>query len=87
MEARANFYGAQVPAALIRLFVAALLAAFVLGGAGGYVFRALTVSLSSGANSTVTTTPFVVEQAPYSTPSPVQVSPLPTDPSGGTIPI
>lgn len=87
MEARASFYGAQVPAALIRLFVVALLAAFVLGGAGGYVVRALTSSVSSGVNSTVTTTPFVVEPAPYQTPRPSPIPEPTRDPNGFAIPV
>ena len=87
MEARATLYGAQVPTALIRMFIAALLAAFVLGGAGGYVVRALTASVSTGTNSAVTQQPFVKEQAPYSTP---RSSPIPEptrDPKGFVVPI
>lgn len=87
MEARATFYGAQVPTALIRLFVVAVLAAFVLGGAGGYAVRALTVAISSGANGTVTTTPFVVEQAPYQTPRPSPVPEPTRDPNGFAVPV
>lgn len=69
MEARATFDRAQVTAGLLRLFIVALFAALVIGGAGGYVLRLVTAS-----TATVTTTdvhrPFVLEQPPYGSPSP-----------------
>ena len=42
MEARASFRQARIPSGVVLLFVAALLAALVLCGAGGYLVRALT---------------------------------------------
>ncbi len=87
MQARASFYGAQVPAAVIRWFMVALLTAFILGGAGGYGVRALTFSVASGANGPVTTTPFVVEQAPYQSPRPSPVTEPTRDPNGFAVPV
>ena len=84
MEARATFQRAQVPTAPIRVFMAAVLAAFVLGGAGGYVVRGLS---GTNTNVTVTTTPFVVEQAPYQSPRPSPIPEPTRDPKGFAVPI
>lgn len=70
MEARATFGGNQVAAGVLRMFIAAVLVALLVGGAGGYIVRALTVSVSTPTSSNVAHRPFVVEQAPYSSPSP-----------------
>jgi len=86
MEARASFRQARIPTGVVLLFTAALLAALLLGGAGGYLVRAWT------APASVTTTvdnivPRHTDGIPYSTPVPVQISPRPTDPNGNVIPI
>jgi hypothetical protein len=70
MEARATFGGNQVATGVLRMLVAAVLVALLVGGAGGYIVRALTTSVSTPTSSNVTNRPFVVEQAPYSSPSP-----------------
>jgi len=87
MEARASFRQARIPTGVVLLFVAALLAALVLGGAGGYLVRALTAPANVTTTTVDTTVPRYTEGIPYSTPLPVQVSPRPTDPNGNVIPI
>jgi len=88
MQARASFRGAPPPTAVVRLFIAGLLAAFLLGGAGGYLVRGLGFTVSTTTtNSTDAHHPLVIESPPYSTPA---LSPAPqpaTDPSGHFIPI
>ena len=69
MQARASFYGAQVPAVVIRLSMVALLTAFVLGGTGGYFVRDLNFSWPATSVTTTTITdhttrPFVIESPP-----------------------
>jgi len=51
MEARTTLRGSRISTAVVMTFVAALLAAFLLGGAGGYLVRAV----SSPASSAVPT--------------------------------
>jgi hypothetical protein len=85
MEARATFGGNQVAAAVLRMLVAAVLVALLVGGAGGYIVRALTTSGSTPTSSNVTHRPFVVEQAPYSSPSPSTVPEPMRDPNGRAI--
>ena len=86
MEARATFGGTQIATGVVRLFIVALLVAFLVGGAGGYIVRALTSSVST-TTTTDTQRPFVVEPAPYSTPA-VSPVPMPTvDPAGYPVPI
>lgn len=63
MEARATFRGARIPVGVILLLMVAL---YLLGGASGYLVRAL-----SFAESTTTATygsphPFVTDRASYS---------------------
>jgi hypothetical protein len=85
MESRASIRPARIQTGVMVAFVA-LIAAFLLGGTGGYLVRGLTLP------STSTTTyfsphPFVIEQAPYSAPS---ASPVPEpmrDPGGNVVPI
>jgi len=83
MEARATFGGNQVAAGVLRLFIAAVLVALLVGGAGGYIVRVLTVSVSTPTTANLTHRPFVVEQAPYSNPSPSTAPEPMRDPNGG----
>ena len=85
MEARATFTGAQVPTALIRMFMIAVLAAFLLGGAGGYLVRGST--LGGRPTSPVTTSPFVTEQPPNYSPRPSAIPEPTRDPNGFAVPI
>lgn len=57
MEARTTLHGSRISTAVVVTFVAALLAAFLLGGAGGYLIRALSAPVSSRI-----TTPLTVPQ-------------------------
>jgi hypothetical protein len=82
MEARATFGGNQVATGVLRMFIAAVLVALLIGGAGGYIVRALTVSVSTPATTNVTHRPFVVEQPPYSSPSPSTAAEPTRDPNG-----
>jgi hypothetical protein len=82
MEARATFGGNQAATGVLRLFIVAVLVALLVGGAGGYIVRALTVSVSTPTTARVTHRPFVVEQPPYTSASP-STAPEPTrDPNG-----
>ena len=85
MQARATFGGNHVATGLLRLFIVAVLVALIVGGAGGYIVRALTVSVSTRTTANVTQRPFVVEQAPYSSPSPSTPPEPMRDPNGGAI--
>ena len=53
MEARATFRGARISGSVVVAFIVALLAAFLLGGAGGYLVRALTIPASTTASPSV----------------------------------
>lgn len=86
MEARATFGGTQVTAGLLRLFIVALSAALMIGGAGGYIIRGATTSTPTG-NTTDVHRPFVVEQPPYSQPSPPPAPQPIYDPDGNPIPV
>ncbi len=84
MEAKATFSGAGISTGVVLIFIVAVLAALLLGGAGGYVIR----GLSSPVTTINTTThPYVTEPVPYSSPaqSPAQQPTL--DPKGYTVPI
>jgi len=85
MEARATLGRSQSSTRSFVLLIAALLAALLLGGAGGYTFRGLSIA----APSTTTTThrPFVVETAPYSSPAPSPIPEPTRDPNGFAVPI
>lgn len=85
MQARATFDGNQVAAGVLRMFIAAVLVALLVGGAGGYIVRALTVSVSTPATANVTHRPFVVERPPYNSPSPSTPPEPMRDPRGGAI--
>lgn len=85
MQARATFGANQVANGVLRMFIAAVLVALLVGGAGGYIVRALTVSVSTRTTANVTHRPFVVEQAPYSNPSPSTPPEPMRDPKGGAI--
>jgi hypothetical protein len=68
MDARATLRGAPSSTRIFS-FVIALVAALVVGWAGGYMARGLAVTAPSG--TTVTTPhPFVTEPVPYSSPTP-----------------
>lgn len=84
MEARATFGGTQVAAGVLRMFVLAVLVALLVGGAGGYIVRALTFS-ASNSSATETHRPFVVEAAPYSSPAPAPTLEPIYDPNGNPI--
>ena len=76
MQARASFRGAPPPTAFVRLFIAGLLAAFLLGGAGGYLVRGLGFTVSTTTtNSTDAHHPLVIESGAAPSVPPV-VSPL-----------
>lgn len=85
MEARASFDSRSSTRALTVLMVA-IVAALLVGGAGGYIVRGFTYSVSS-STTTDTHRPFVVEPVPYSSPaaSPA-VQPI-RDPRGFEVPI
>ena len=83
MEARANYGGNQVATGVLRMFIAAVLVALLVGGAGGYIVRVLTVSVPTPTTANLTHRPFVVEQAPYSSPSPSTAPEPMRDPNGG----
>ena len=84
MEARAAFSGAGLSTSVVLMFIVALVTAFLLGGAGGYVIR----GLSAPATTTTTTThPYVIEPVPYSSPSPSPAQQPTLDPKGYTVPI
>jgi hypothetical protein len=85
MEARATFGGNQVANGVLRTFIVAVLVALLVGGAGGYFVRSLTVSVSTPTTANDTHRPFVVEQAPYSSPSPSTAAEPMRDPNGGAI--
>jgi len=52
MEARASFRGAPLSPAVVRVFMVVLLSVFLLGGAGGYVVRGLSSSVSTPTTTT-----------------------------------
>lgn len=81
MEARATFRQARTPSGVVLMFIAGLLAAFLLGSAGGYVLRALTAPASVTTTTIENVVPRQTQGIPYSTPYPVQVSPRPDDPN------
>jgi hypothetical protein len=81
MEARATFRQARIPTGVVLLFIAALLAALLLGGAGGYLVRVLTAPATVTTTTVDTAVPRHTEGIPYSTPLPVNVSPRPDNPT------
>lgn len=81
MEARATFRQARIPIGVVLLFMACLLAALLLGGAGGYLVRAWTSPPSITTTTVDQAIPRQTEGIPYSTPLPVQLSPRPDDPN------
>ena len=85
MAARASLREARLETGVVFAFVV-LIATFLLGGTGGYLARGWTVPTSSTVPST-SHRPFVVEQAPYSLPSPTAVSEPTRDPNGFAVPI
>jgi len=64
----ATFSRTQISASTLRAFVVALVAALLVGGAGGYFVRVFTFSASVVRSTPTTTQPFVVEPIPYSSP-------------------
>ena len=85
MEARATPQTQSSTRALI-VFIAAVVAALLVGGAGGYTARAVTYSTTTTTPTTVVHRPFVVEQAPYSSPSPSALPQPIYDPKGNSVP-
>lgn len=84
MEARASFDSRSSARALVVLMVA-IVAALIVGGTGGYVVRALTFSVQT--TTTEVHRPFVVEQAPYSSPAASPAAQPTRDPRGFEVPI
>lgn len=82
MEARAVFRETRVPAGRAGVLVLALVAAFLVGGGGGYLVRGLGSEPTTPAHQ-----PFVVEQAPYSTSLPAPAAEPTRDPKGFAVPI
>lgn len=85
MDARATLNRSQSSTRILGMFVASVLGALILGGAGGYLLRDVSAP-SPGTITNDQTHPVVVEQAPYQAPSP---SPLPQpiyDPKGNSVP-
>ena len=80
MQARATLGGNQLATGVLRMFIAAVLIALVVGGAGGYVVRALTYSASINVVPE-SHRPFVIEQPPFTTPS-AAPEVFPNPPSG-----
>src|SRR2546427_12505438 len=73
MEAGATLRGARISGSFVVTFIVALLAAFLLGGAGGYLVRGVTIPTPTA------TSPAVPESAlqPTPTPHPSGAQPLP----------
>ena len=87
MEARATLGGAQIATGALRLLMVALIGAFLIGGAGGYIVRALTYTVTSTSTPANATHPFVTEPVPYTT-APQSPAAEPTrDPKGFVVPI
>jgi hypothetical protein len=86
MNASASLPLARIPAGVARTFMVAVLAAFLLGGTGGYLVRGLSLAASS-TTTTITTHPFVTEPVPYSSPVPSPAQQPTLDPGGFTVPI
>lgn len=84
MEATATLEG-QSSIRALAVLVAAIVAALLIGGVGGYAVRALTYSV--GTTTTVVHRPFVVEQAPYSSPGASPAAQPTRDPRGFEVPI
>jgi hypothetical protein len=84
MDASASLRWTQIPTGVVRTFLIALLAAFLLGGAGGYMVRGSS-TMTGGAGTN--THPFVIEQAPYSSSAPSPVTQPTRDPNGYAVPI
>lgn len=87
MDTSASLGTARMPAGVARIFLVALVAAFLLGGTGGYVVRGLSFSASNTTRTDSNPHPFVVEPAPYSSPAPSPAQPPTLDPNGFTVPI
>ena len=84
MEARATLQSESSIRALMVL-IAAVVAALLVGGAGGYAVRALTFSVQT--TSTEVHRPFVVEQAPYNSSAASPAAEPTRDPRGFEVPI
>jgi hypothetical protein len=69
MQASASLRWSQIPTGVIRAFLIAVVAAFLLGGTGGYIMRGSSVPAATTTGTQTNTHPFVVEQAPYSSPA------------------
>ena len=87
MNASASIPLARIPTGVARTFIVALLAAFLLGGTGGYLFHGWSSSQSTTTTTDTTTHPFVNAPVPYTSPVPSAVPQPPLDPAGFPIPI
>jgi cell division protein FtsN len=85
MEARASFESRSSARALVVLMVA-IVAALLVGGTGGYMFRVATDAAPID-NSTHAPRPFVVEPVPYSSPAASPAAQPTRDPKGFEVPI
>lgn len=56
MEARVALRGGRTSSSIVMTFILAVLAAFLLGGAGGYIVRAITIPASTTNSSPITET-------------------------------
>jgi hypothetical protein len=83
MNASASLRWTQIPAGAFRSFLIALVAAFVLGGAGGYIVRGM--SASTATENQTTNQPFVTEPIPYSSATPTPAPQRTPGPDGFTI--
>lgn len=87
MDARATVGGSLASTRILGFFIAALLAALLIGGVGGYLVRAVTYTITTTSSPTDAPRPFVVEQPPYSTaPESPPAEPI-RDPNGFVVPI
>ncbi|HEX2680363.1 MAG TPA: hypothetical protein VHM88_15435 [Candidatus Acidoferrales bacterium] len=87
MAVRASVSQARISAGVLFAFIVAVLAAMLIGGTAGYLVRVVSVPASTSTTTHASPRPFVVEQAPYSTP---KTSPIPEptrDPKGNVVPI
>jgi hypothetical protein len=84
VEARATLQNQSSITALM-ILIAAVVAALLIGGAGGYAVRALTFSVQT--TTTQVHRPFVVEEPPYSSPAASPAAQPTRDPRGFEVPI
>jgi hypothetical protein len=87
MDARATVSGSLSSTRILGFFVSALLVALLIGGAGGYLVRAVTYTVTTTMSPASVPRPFVVEQPPYSAaPASPAAEPI-LNPAGFVVPI